>query len=684
MKVSVTQTDRIGMRLDFAPGVMGPPGPSSTRTVDAGFFGFVGDGATDNSAAWNAFKVWAQTQSAAGYSVVLRFAAGTYKFDASLCEYALTNIKRLLIEGPATFQNTYDRNLRGGSFRYEQAWLLSVAIDLHEAFGGKINSVAAGATDVTLKTLSDHSKFAVGTYVLIASLDVQGYGYPPNCQRFDFRKITAKNTGTGVITLERGLTYEHRDDFPDLDNPDAKCGVARIWPLVMAAGSPFGPAGLDWDLEHEYRDLTFLPAPNTTIPYQTIGGRSMRFVTCRMQGISPSIAETVEIIGGEIGDVTEPDKLVGSLVLDGVHLKNQVAFQSSSIDRVVIRNCRGAGVQGGPTKSLLIDSSDIEFFSEGVSGQPYGLGGDQTIINSLVRGWGSDTTPVSTSGLVAVNGSTVTFSNGVIRVTKSSNIQRQCGALQPGNIVNIQATNGGGAGYSGDIGNGIVTRVYEDATYVYYVTSLPYTSLPSWASGAIYVPYQRSLRVINSRGCDAVRRAAEADVHGRRPYEYYRDILSGAFSSAGLWPKRYGILKALRVNVIAPAPSGTLEIYGPVQTRSTLAAITGDGNFYAGFDWTVQGERTLDFTGWQNKQTGDYLQWPSGTTKTALSRDLWFGQGLRWFTRTWNPSTSGLSPYQLPVVEVEMELEVGLLRRGIPGLLDNNGNTGTVITGDLP
>src|SRR5215207_5482527 len=103
---SIRLRNETGLKLLFASGLRGTTGergvagPPATDFVDiTDTFSFVGDGVTDNSAAWNAFGAWAQAESAAGRAVHAHIRPGIYNADLSLCEYALQNIRRLILEG---------------------------------------------------------------------------------------------------------------------------------------------------------------------------------------------------------------------------------------------------------------------------------------------------------------------------------------------------------------------------------------------------------------------------------------------------------------------------------------------------------------------------------------------------------------------------------------------------------
>ncbi|MDQ3024267.1 MAG: hypothetical protein M3R04_07805, partial [bacterium] len=98
----------------------------------------------------------------------------------------------------------------GANFGYELPWATGANSDVRAVRGKFISNVTAGANSVTLVTPSDHTLFNVGEFVMIAGLDIQMYGYPPNFDRFDFVKITAKNTTTGVITfINNTLRYDY-------------------------------------------------------------------------------------------------------------------------------------------------------------------------------------------------------------------------------------------------------------------------------------------------------------------------------------------------------------------------------------------------------------------------------------------------------------------------------------------
>ncbi len=234
-------------------------------------FGAVGDGAMNNAAALNAFGTYARAESTAGRGVDLHVPPGTYNFNHSQCQSWLQNIKKLRLRGyGAIFQNTYDRAVSGDNFRYELPWSSSAGTYLSLAQSALINTVTTGQTTVTLSTPSEHSKFSVGEYVMICSMDIQMYGYPPNLDRFDFVKITAKNTSTGVLTFaNHPLRYEHRSDFPDGSTTlGMGVGKARVFQINDNVGTY-----ITWDVDHIYEGIETRMAPILPFPiFQSLVG----------------------------------------------------------------------------------------------------------------------------------------------------------------------------------------------------------------------------------------------------------------------------------------------------------------------------------------------------------------------------------------------------------------------------
>jgi hypothetical protein len=641
-------------------------------SVNFARFGGVGDGNTDNAVAWMAFNTWAKAESAAGRAVLLEVAPGVYNFNHKNCQNYLMGIRKLHIRGVgAIFQNTYDRltDPAGANSAYEWAWGPPAYPVLYGGLGPKINNTVFGDTALTLKTPADHAQFGQGDWVMVSSLDIQYYGFPPNSDIFEFTQVTAINTTTGVLTVSPPIRNEHRADYPDGGNPNPG-GAARIWQLKNT------DRALMWDIEHIYEGLEIRIAPNTDLSYLTAQGQSIRYLNCIVPGLSPSICERFEMIGGVTAGFNEPDKLVTTCLFDNVWLKNELRFQSSSIDHVTVRNCRVDGVlASGMAKNVLIENCDIRYFSEGVAGQPYGVGRRTTILGGRIRGMGPTGLP---GAAITIDGTNISFANGTFALLKASANLAQWGIV-PGTLVNLTAPV---FGHSGDLGTGVVTRIYEDATKLYIETSLPYGSLPGWADGKVTFKLNGRFTALNVTGCRDVEKASAACALGKHPSEYHEMLILNPASNGGNdVPDKFGTLVRARFDVIqASSIAGALVRFGSSRMPLTATMAAGsDKQMEIAIDCMVKGSRDFTTTTLTGKTTNDYVKimdmdYTNVINLTALPADRWCIGG---FYYAFGIDAALYAAWQLPILRVRWEFDQGLWTQI---LLSETDASGTIIT----
>jgi hypothetical protein len=96
-------------------------------------------------------------------------------------------------------------------------------------------------------------------------------------------------------------------------------------------------------------------------------------------------------------------------------------------------------------------------------------------------------------------------------------------------------------------------------------------------------------------------------------------------------------------------------------------------------DVATRGLRDFTTTALTGKQSGDSV------TLAGVAQTVMPGRTMsvlnEWFF-SYNPAS--LSDYQLPVIEVEMEIDTGIFRKLIPTSTDTSGGTVAKITGSLP
>jgi hypothetical protein len=667
-----------------ATGAAGSGGGSSVTWSFNAMFGGVGDGSTNNATAWNSFASAARTASAAGKAVVLELTPGTYNYNHSQCQGFLQNIKKLHVIGHgAIIQNTYDRNVSGANSSYEWPWgpaaqplWNSAAVDQSYL----IQTTAALTTTVTLVTATDSANFAVGQWIMLTSLDIQYYGFPPNCDVFEYAKITAINSGTGVITLDRYVENVHRSDFPDGGNPHPG-GKARIWQLNTTGWSWASP--VTWDIDHTYEELTVNPAPNAGSVYTMLTGRQLKTINWTGVGPSESVAFNVEHHSPRFTTQAEPDKLVRNISYNSMDYTcgQRLAFQSSSIDVVTIRDSYITGsLAPGNAKHVVVDNCVIDSIA---ASSTQGMGRTRTVRNSRIFGSGPVNFNLFDAGqLLTVDGTNVAYANGTFAILKSSSMQQQWNCVIGQVIFLTSNTDVYSQNVYSDIGSGVVMALREDATKLYIDTTLQFTTLPSWFQ-KVGILREGAIRFENCTGCDPVDLASEAARRGQNAREYYRYRFMGKFDQGGGWFYHKGLLTSLKCNVrqVSPAAGTTLKISCNVFDRATLAA-SGELDFL--FNVNVAGERVITTTAYTGAQSGDSITLNSAAQTNIPVGQIWNGQSQWYFL---NLNTSSYAVYQLPIVDLELIFDLGKISTiSFPQYGDPSAGTHLIAgtTGQLP
>jgi hypothetical protein len=285
---------------------------------------------------------------------------------------------------------------------------------------------------------------------------------------------------TNIITMEQPIRYQHRADFPDYNfGAPYNAGAARVWPFP-------NDQSCMWDLEHVYQDIKVFLNPNHREPhhYVTFCGRKIVTIDFDGPGPSESVCELVHHIRARFRGAGETDKMVSEIIYEDTIDSPGFVFQSP-IDRVSVRGGKLRGGISGMCKQLLVTNADVVGIN---AGGTYGMALSHVYDNCriyqpahplFVPG------PVDGSSAMRVNTKFVTYVRGVIAINK---VQLGYGLSHfnavVGQTVNVAFNNNfNSMTFSGDWGNGVVVGMTEDATYIYYTTTLKFSTLPQWAYG---------------------------------------------------------------------------------------------------------------------------------------------------------------------------------------------------------
>jgi hypothetical protein len=575
-------------------------------------YGARGNGVTSDARAFNNFNAWAIKQT---QTIRLNLPPRNYVLDTQSAKRFMQGIKRLIVDG-------YDASLNK-IFAGGKGWPTD---NLHSA---RIATASAGSNTVTLLSPSDHSRFTIGGWVAVAAFDMMAWGYPQNPWYFEYRKVTAINPSTGVVTLDAKLSNDYLSTYP-LHSPGSASSADMGGPATIFA------MDASWDTEVMFRGVTF----GQTAQEVYGAARSIQYIDCKFpnRGPAPSQGKHWKAVRTDLGPYVEVDKVVELLQLDEVTCvrgHGQILFQSASIEKCVMTNSRISYLNGTP-KHMVIKATNIQKLRIGATG--YGNTLSLLMENCQVNNLTAISERVSWHPGSIVNGRFTTPNKG-------SAGKR----FVPGGKYFFTAA-GGTYNYGTPF---VCTAITADGTNNYFDTTLPKSfSAPVDNTGNYWVSAHPcpDVTVRNCHGCPGIVNLSQAPA-GRPLFEYARLMLTGDFATVGkiiVW----GTLVKLRVNVIR-AYTGALATLNLNVLGQFGAGIVGvDGFTLSQWDpiinLKIAGERIITPGAFTGNQTGD-----SNLSIGAI----WLYNG---FSPRLSADISGDTEDKWPRVEIEVIADQGI------------------------
>jgi hypothetical protein len=250
----------------------------------------------------------------------------------------LHNVRSVTVKGgPTRLQNTL---VSSSTTEKIPLWLNEFLLDsagTPAGYGTQVNgylidTVAKGASAVTLTTAAEDTNFAANTWALVYGYNQTSNGYPPSMRYFEYRRI--KSVSSGVITFYAPLVNEYRSDWVDLaTNSDQLFGKARVLPLERTNFKMMDLCELE-DLEFLSSDGYVDDGTASSLGGSLYAGGCIKFIGRRLR-INGYFYPT-QGMSAELEDCwiryTEVDKL---------------------IDRVTFRNCDIQQLENGPACNFL-------------------------------------------------------------------------------------------------------------------------------------------------------------------------------------------------------------------------------------------------------------------------------------------------------------------------------------------
>ena len=278
-------------------------------------------------------------------------------------------IQYLAVESDPNYSSTGTRprlrNVRGDfTFDSEISILIcggGTAFDLVQGdikrYSPRIFTAEPGATTVRLKNKAEAINILPGRWHLVGSYDQQVGGYPPNIRYFDYVRVTAVSGES--VTLDRRLRHLHREDFFEKPSDPNSFGAARIIPMDL--GGPHGlipSSDARLTIRQTFKDIEFVTNRSTAngsnrAIYMT-GVLDASFENCIMPHPVPTVVEHLRYLGGSIDD-SEPDKLIATLIADGV--RSGEIGGATGVELYFMRDSTSAPMQISPRQFRAINST---------------------------------------------------------------------------------------------------------------------------------------------------------------------------------------------------------------------------------------------------------------------------------------------------------------------------------------
>lgn len=395
-------------------------------------------GVTDNRGAFDTF-----TAANPGATVTLVIPAGTYY--VSYGNPMFDGIANLTVNGTGAI-------LACGIFQFGSQNQFQ-----DHNHSARTQSVKAGSSSITLKTLADTSLFTVGRYALMTGLSMQSGGFPSNQFFFEYVLITAIDAGTGIVTFSAPLKSYYLSTWP-------------TFPSGLGEVDLGGPATLyalpaSWNCQFVYNGLTIAQDAQYGSAGRSISWNNCTFigvVTETVSGPFPTVCQSFTMTNCTATNCTmEMDKLIETVTFDNTTI-GCIANQSSSVNNTIVKNGSVVGLFLGTNKKMTVDGSTVNQFVPGplFFGRSDELIFRNAVINQLDMGGLLDKGGSGDPGLNNVVGASM--NGGVITMPKSYGIP-------PWGVPDTWCFWSDPNGWCGNMFR--VNAVWDDAVNIYIQTS---------------------------------------------------------------------------------------------------------------------------------------------------------------------------------------------------------------------
>lgn len=432
---------------------------------------------TDNSTAFTSWRTYAQSQTDLGDPPILEIPDGNYCLKGGVNTNSMhyNVLNHFTVRGTSgVAANCGILQLSNNELRFGGFPPLSFNRGLtnNGANSARLQTAVAGASTVALvdptgldsASATYGSRIVVGRACLLAAYDMQGFyegttGFPPNSFFYEWNKITAYDSGAGVVTLETPLTQTYKSTYPrwGSENTTANGDLGGPFTIWVA------PAGFENTATLE----------NFTVYNESQSACHMRHVICNNltmngPGLYPTTCDTMTLTNCVYPTSLEVDKMVGTVTWNGSTI-NIIQQQSASPNRLILNG--GTVNQLGTAKYTEVNNVAFAGAAKLLVGPSAHGRADRIILNGCTGLAAIQPTSADTGDLGAAT-SFYSFNAGVMRFRKDSN-------TPGGNASAARCFVPGTWLYFDGKYLDQVSDVYEDGTYCYVrwanTTDWPFT-----------------------------------------------------------------------------------------------------------------------------------------------------------------------------------------------------------------
>jgi hypothetical protein len=188
-------------------------------------------------------------------------------------------------------------------------------------------------------------------------------------------------------------------------------------------------------------------------------------------------------------------------------------------------------------------------------------------------------------------------------------------------------------------------------------TSLPFATLPTWATGKIWLFKVGPVTMRDCTGLDVIRLASDAAANGQRYFEYWRQIFTGVYGldfQSGM----SGALVSVECNVINPGSVSSATLALEIRTFNPASNFAPDTPGYTiiTFNLGVAGKRIVTTTAFSGKTGTDGIT-VAGSTSSYLPTPRVVGAIIG--TLNTEPGSNAVAP----LFELTIITDCGLARK---------------------